>query len=191
MNVKELTIIKEPGELIKRPRKLLSIETVQVKELAVHELSAEQQLYYQKITEACMSNDEKLRASALYSLSVDPGLNEMLARMCTFVAEGIRVNVVEHNLSFLIYLMRMMKALLDNPSLYLDKYLHELIPAVVTCLVAQQLCVRPDIDNHWALRDFASRALAQICRNYNNSANNIQMRITEILSQALTNNQVS
>lgn len=46
----------------------------------------------------------------------------MLPRMCTFIAEGVRVNVVQNNLALLIYLMRMVKALLDNQSLYLEKY---------------------------------------------------------------------
>lgn len=59
---------------------------------------------------------------ALQSLAVDPGLHEMLPRMCTFIAEGVKVNVVQNNLAFLIYLMRMVKALLDNPTLFLEKY---------------------------------------------------------------------
>lgn len=59
---------------------------------------------------------------ALQSLSCDPGLHEMLPRMCTFIIEGVRVNVVQNNLALLIYLMRMVKALLDNQSLYLEKY---------------------------------------------------------------------
>lgn len=46
----------------------------------------------------------------------------MLPRMCTFIIEGVRVNVVQNNLALLIYLMRMVKALLDNQSLYLEKY---------------------------------------------------------------------
>ncbi|KAH0534397.1 transcription initiation factor TFIID subunit 6-like [Cotesia glomerata] len=187
----KLTKRQKLDELIKRPAKLRSVETVQVKDLVVHELSVEQQLYYQKLTEACMSKNEKLRASALQLLSVDPSLYEMLARMCTFVAQGVKVNVVDHNLSFLIYLMRMVKALLENPNLCLDKYLHEIIPAVVSCLVAKQLCVRPEIDNHWALRDFVSQILSRISRNFNNSVNNIQMRISGVLSQAFTNNQTS
>lgn len=82
----------------------------------------EQQLYYKEITEACVGSDEGRRAEALQSLSADPGLHEMLARMCTFIAEGVRVNVVQNHLALLIYLMRMVKALLDNPSLYLEKY---------------------------------------------------------------------
>lgn len=103
-------------------RGLKSVETVRVKQLATHELSAEQQLYYKEITEACVGSDEPKRGEALHSLAYDPGLHQMVARLCTFIAEGVRVNVVQRNLALLIYLMRMTKALLDNNSLYLEKY---------------------------------------------------------------------
>lgn len=93
----------------------------------------------------------------------------MLPRMCTFIAEGVKVNVVQNNLALLIYLMRMVKALLDNPSLFLEKYLHELIPSVASCIVSRTLCMRPELDNHWALRDFASRLMAQISKNFNST----------------------
>lgn len=95
----------------------------------------------------------------------------MLPRMCTFVAEGTKVNVVQNNLALLIYLMRMVKALLDNTSLYLEKYIHELIPSVASCIVSRALCVRPEWDDHWALRDFASRLMATISRNFNSEFN--------------------
>lgn len=45
--------------------------------------------------------------------------------------------------------------------------------------------MRPELDNHWALRDFASRLMAQICKNFNTSTNNIQTRITRMFSNAL------
>lgn len=109
-----------------KSQKLRNVETIHVKQLATHELSVEQQLYYKEITEACVGSDEARRAEALQSLSADPGLHEMLARMCTFIAEGVRVNVVQNHLALLIYLMRMVKALLDNPSLYLEKYVKHL-----------------------------------------------------------------
>ena len=41
------------------------------------------------------------------------------------------------------------------------------------------------MDNHWALRDFASRLMAQICKNFNTSTNNVQTRVTRMFSQAL------
>lgn len=104
-----------------------------MKQLATHELSVEQQLYYKEITEACVGSDEARRAEALQSLSADPGLHEMLARMCTFIAEGVRVNVVQNHLALLIYLMRMVKALLDNPSLYLEKYVRWAFIVSIKC----------------------------------------------------------
>lgn len=114
-----IDVVGKPGSKF---HKLRNVETVHVKQLATHELSVEQQLYYKEITEACVGSDEARRVEAFQSLSADPGLHEMLARMCTFISEGVRVNVVQNNLAILIYLMRMVKALLDNPSLYLEKY---------------------------------------------------------------------
>ncbi|KAK7598055.1 hypothetical protein V9T40_006290 [Parthenolecanium corni] len=167
--------------------KLRNVETVHVKQLATHELSVEQQLYYKEITEACVGSDELRRTEALQSLSNDPGLHAMLPRMCTFIAEGVKVNVVQHNLALLIYLMRMVKSLQDNPTLYLEKYLHELIPSVLTCILSKQLSRTPEMDNHWALRDFASRIISQISKAFNTSVNNIQCRITRLFSDALSN----
>merc|ERR1719251_456235 len=173
------------GTMMGTINKMKTVETVNVKQLASHELSVEQQLYYKEITEACVGSDEARRAEALQSLACDPGLHQMLPRLCTFIAEGVRVNVVQHNLAILIYLMRMVKSLLENQTLYLEKYLHELIPAVGTCIVSRQLCTRPDHDNHWALRDFASRMMAAICKNFHSSTNNIQTRVTKMFSDAL------
>ncbi|XP_029436488.1 transcription initiation factor TFIID subunit 6 isoform X2 [Rhinatrema bivittatum] len=156
---------------------------LRLKPRSIHELSVEQQLYYKEITEACVGSCEAKRAEALQSIATDPGLYQMLPRFSTFISEGVRVNVVQNNLALLIYLMRMVKALMDNPTLYLEKYLHELIPAVMTCIVSRQLCLRPDVDNHWALRDFAARLVAQICKNFSTTTNNIQSRITKTFTK--------
>uniref|UniRef100_UPI000B4C469B transcription initiation factor TFIID subunit 6 n=1 Tax=Lonchura striata TaxID=40157 RepID=UPI000B4C469B len=122
---------------------------------------------YKEITEACVGSCEAKRAEALQSIATDPGLYQMLPRF-----------------TLLIYLMRMVKALMDNPTLYLEKYLHELIPAVMTCIVSRQLCLRPDVDNHWALRDFAARLVAQVCKNFSTTTNNIQSRITKTFTKS-------
>ncbi|KAJ7313353.1 hypothetical protein JRQ81_004646 [Phrynocephalus forsythii] len=163
---------------------LLEGAPLKLKPRSIHELSVEQQLYYKEITEACVGSCEAKRAEALQSIATDPGLYQMLPRFSTFISEGVRVNVVQNNLALLIYLMRMVKALMDNPTLYLEKYLHELIPAVMTCIVSRQLCLRPDMDNHWALRDFAARLIAQICKNFSTTTNNIQSRITKTFTKS-------
>lgn len=43
-------------------------------------------------------------------------------KVLTLLSLQVRVNVVQNNLALLIYLMRMVKALMDNPTLYLEKY---------------------------------------------------------------------
>ena len=63
--------------------------------------------------------------------------------------------------------------------------MHELVPSVMTCIVSRQLCMKPDMDNHWALRDFAGRLISQICRNYNTTTNGLQTRITRVFSRCL------
>lgn len=47
-------------------QKLRNVETVQIKQLATHELSVEQQLYYKEITEACVGSDEARRAVSIF-----------------------------------------------------------------------------------------------------------------------------
>lgn len=59
--------------------------------------------------------------------------------MCTFISEGVKVNVVQNNLALLIYLMRMVKALLDNQSLYLEKYVSILYMFVAILFVGSIL----------------------------------------------------
>ncbi|XP_078486915.1 transcription initiation factor TFIID subunit 6 isoform X1 [Ciona intestinalis] len=168
-----------------------SSSLVPLKARFTHELSVEQQLYYKEITEAAVGSSEARRAEALQSLATDPGLSQMLPRFSTFVSEGVRVNVVQNNLALLIYLMRMVKALMDNPTLNLEKYLHEMIPAVMTCIVSRQLCTRPDVDNHWALRDYAARLMAQVCRSFSTSTNLIQSRITGTFCKCLHDDKSS
>lgn len=45
--------------------------------------------------------------------------------------------------------------------------------------------MRPEIDNHWALRDFASRLMAQICKMFNTPTTQIQTRITKVFTNAM------
>jgi len=39
------------------------------------------------------------------------------------------------------------------------------MPAILTCVLNKQLCENPT-DDHWALRDYGARLVAQICDRY-------------------------
>lgn len=49
--------------------RLKASESVHVKQLATHELSVEQQLYYKEITEACVGSDEGRRAVIFFAIT--------------------------------------------------------------------------------------------------------------------------
>ncbi len=69
-----------------------------------------------------MGGDEQRRGEALNSLGSDPGLHQLVPRLVLFVAEGVRLNVIQQNMPILIHLMRMAKSLSENKSIYLEKY---------------------------------------------------------------------
>ena len=166
-----------------------SVEWSRLKPLQAHALSLEQQLYYKEITDACVGLTSESRCQeALSSLTADPGLYQLLPQFTSFITEGVRVNVTQRKLAVLKHLMKMSQALLENPALTLEKFLHELIPAVFTCLLNKQICLRPESEDHWSLRELAAKILAKICKKYSNSINSIQPRITRTLSNALKSN---
>jgi len=159
---------------------------IEQKPLLRHELSLEQMKYYMEITQAAVGRQEDIRREALLSLSTDTGIHAMLPRFTNFISEGIKCNINENNLALVIYLMRMVKALLDNPTLSLDMYLHELLPVVISCVVSKQLCQGAK-ENHWALRTYASRVLSLISRNFTTTTTMLQYRIVKSLSKPLEN----
>lgn len=164
----------------------LSTEWSKLKPLQAHSLSLEQQLYYKEITDACVGiGSESKWQEALNSLSTDPGMYQLLPQFTSFITEGIKVNIGQRKLIVLGHLVKMIGALLDNASLSLAKYLHEIVPSLVSCLISKQLCMRPESEDHWTLRDSTAKILAKVCRKYSNSINNIQPRITRTLTQTL------
>lgn len=68
-------------------QKLKNVETVQIKQLATHELSVEQQLYYKEITEACVGSDEARRAVSSYyfNFQVFKYINAIIGSITKFI----------------------------------------------------------------------------------------------------------
>ena len=161
---------------------------VKLKPLQAHTLSLEQQLYYKELTDTCVGVSDSKRQEALSSLSYDPGLYQLLPQLICFINEGIKVNIAQRKLTVLRNLLKMVKALLDNNSISIEKFLHELIPSILSCLMNRYLCQKPESEDHWSVRDLAAKIVALICKKYSNSVNNIQTRVTRIFSQALGNN---
>ncbi|PON48486.1 Core histone macro-H2A [Parasponia andersonii] len=172
---------------------------VDIKLPVKHVLSRELQLYFEKITELVVSkSDSVLFKEALVSLATDSGLHPLVPYFTCFIADEVSRGLNDYRLLFA--LMRVVWSLLQNPHIHIEPYceeftvyesekmfspcqLHQLMPSVVTCLVAKRLGNR-FADNHWELRDFTAKLVASICKQFGHVYNTLQMRLTKTLLNA-------
>jgi len=154
-------ILKEIG------KKVPKTEHVEVKTATTHTVPLEHQVFFREIMETVMCSDEAKRTMALATLKSDPGLQVLVPRFSNAFAEGVRCNLIQENVAFLIYLMRIMDSLVLNPNINLEKHLHEIIPAVTSCLVIRSIGVEGSREQpSWTLRDFCGKLLLKILTRY-------------------------
>lgn len=163
----------------------LKVEQVLLKPSKRYPLSMEQQNFFELVTEACVGDLESRRVLALKAISTDPSLEELLPRLTKFIADAVAINVAQQNLPLLLYLMRMVRALLGNQRFSLLQYLHLLLPAVLSCLLAKQVCASPNSEDHWALREYSGNIMAHIVRQFDAADNGILPRVIGVYNKAL------
>ncbi|XP_043689998.1 transcription initiation factor TFIID subunit 6-like [Telopea speciosissima] len=147
-----------------------------------HVLSRELQLYFDKITELTVSrSDSVLFKEALVSLATDSGLHPLVPYFTYFIADEVTRSLNDFQLLFA--LMRVVRSLLQNPHIHIEPYLHQMMPSVITCLVAKRLGSR-FTDNHWELRNFTAKLVASICKRFGHVYHNLQPRVTRTLLHA-------
>ncbi|KAJ3299164.1 Transcription initiation factor TFIID subunit 6 [Borealophlyctis nickersoniae] len=144
-------------------------------------LTKELQMYYERITDSLLSHSEAVRNLALESISKDPGIQPLLPYFVSFIAEKVTKNV--RHLPITWAMMRLTRAMLSNPNLFVDPYLHQLVPNILTCIVAKRLSEQPT-DDHWALRSFAAQLVAHICHKFGTAFPTLQARVTKTLLRA-------
>lgn len=156
--------------------------SIDIKTPVKHVLSIELQLYFEKITDLTVSRSNSIIFNkALLSLATDAGLHPLVPYFIYFVAEEVTRNL--NNFQLLFALMRLVRSLLQNPFMHIEPYLHQLMPSVMTCLVAKSLGNKLT-DNHWELRNFTANLVASICRRFGHGYHNLQLRVTRTLLHA-------
>lgn len=145
-------------------------------------LSRELQLYFEKVTELTKRRSESaIFKQALVSLATDSGLHPLVPYFIQFIADEVSRNL--NNFSLLFAVMRIARSLLQNPYIHIEPYLHQLMPSIITCLVAKRLGNR-FADNHWELRNFTANLVASICKRFGHAYHNLQPRIMRTLVHA-------
>ncbi|CAJ1964023.1 unnamed protein product [Sphenostylis stenocarpa] len=151
--------------------------SVDVKLPVKHLITRELQLYYEKITELTLNKPGSIPfRRALVSLATDSGLHPLVPYFTCFVADEVARNL--HNLAVLFALMRLARSLVKNSQIHIELYLHQLMPPVITCIVAKRMGNRLS-DDHWELRNFSANLVASICLRFGHIYHNLQPRVTK------------
>ncbi|KAE9364657.1 DUF1546-domain-containing protein [Stipitochalara longipes BDJ] len=158
-------------------------DNVSIKPTVKQIVSKELILFFDKIRSAILDDNGDqdviiLRKSAFESVRSDPGLQQLVPYFIQFVAE--KVTHCLDNLFVLQQMMELDQALIENPTLFVDPYVANLVPPIITCLLGRKLG-RDGADNledQYNLRDFAASLIGQIVKKYHKSNQELQARIT-------------
>ncbi|KAI9203123.1 uncharacterized protein BJ171DRAFT_510933 [Polychytrium aggregatum] len=145
-------------------------------------LSKELQLYYDKIIEYLAGTNEDLKKNAIMSISKDPGIQALVPYFIEYIKETITKNL--RNLPLLWSMMRFTNAILKNPNIFIEPYLHPILPCILTCLVSKRLSASP-AEDHWTLRNFSATLVAFIIKKFGSIYPTLQSRTTKTLLKTL------
>lgn len=159
----------------------LADRKVEIKPLVKHVLSKELQLYYEKIVEALMNANVNLRDAALESIRDDNGIQQLLPYFVQFITDQMTRNL--KNLPLLNTMLMVIDAILCNQYFFIEPYLHQFMPPILSCLVARRLCEKPE-DDHWSVRHYAAQLMSTLCTKYGANYQTLQPRVTRTLLRA-------
>lgn len=148
-----------------------------------HHLSKEHQMYFDTITKCLLVKDNTAHQTALKSLSSDAGIQQLVPYFVQFVAEMVMKHL--RQLDILKLLVSTVNALLNNQYLFLEPYLHQIMPTLLTCIVGKRLCNDLESEDHWTLREESSHLVSLICKRFGDAYISLQPRIMKTLSKAL------
>jgi len=137
-----------------------SSSAVSVRQLLPRVLSEELRLYFTRVTLAIERGGPIQQDDALGSVARDSGTQELVPFFFRFVARQILENIGQAQ--YCLILVRLAYALISNPYLHPELHLHQIIPSLMTCVVARRLSLGM-FDDHWALRQEAARTLVKLC----------------------------
>jgi transcription initiation factor TFIID subunit 6 len=164
-----------------------STEDIEVKGPVRHVLSRELQLYYDMIISDLNGGDLHKVEAALLSVEQDAGIQNLLPYFIQFVADGVPRNL--RSLDRLLILMRLLRSLLINKALFVEPYLHQLMPPILTCLLGKRLCEDPEREPHWSLRRDAAELVAYVCGTFGQAYQTIIPRVTKTMAKTLADGE--
>ncbi|KIK92430.1 hypothetical protein PAXRUDRAFT_34527 [Paxillus rubicundulus Ve08.2h10] len=163
----------------------------QQNQLVKQVLSRELQLYYTRLTSSLLppsssASDTAKRTAALASLRADAGLQALLPYLVRWVGEGV-VGVLREGADgdqegkTLEVLLDVVGAILENTTLFIEPYLHQLLPAILSTLLHSTL----PRSHATHLRTAAAQTLGRLLTQHSTTYPSLSPRIMKTLLVAL------
>ncbi|KAG5634253.1 hypothetical protein H0H81_002696 [Sphagnurus paluster] len=160
----------------------------QQQQLVKQVLSRELQLYYTRLTTSLIppSNDFAKRTAALASLRNDAGLQALLPYLIRWVGEGVVGSLKEgvqgeNDGKVLEVMLDVISALLENNTLFVEPYLHQILPPILSTLLHSTL--PPLHATH--LRTTSAQTLSRVLTQHSTTYPSLSPRIMKTLLLAL------
>ena len=137
-----------------------------------HQLSYEQQIYYNALLETLETGARV--TECLKNLSEDSSLSQLLP----YISKTLYSVVIESNsYEKLERGIEMAGALFLNNYINLEPYLHQLLPTILSCLLRVNL----EGENHWRLRNKAAFILASSVNKYATDYEDVKVKVLKLL----------
>lgn len=162
-------------------------EDAEVTPCVKHVLSKEMQLFYDTIISCVTSAKEEDRNCAFESLRSDAGLQQLLPYLLQYATESIAKNL--RNASVLITMLQMCNCLVHNTHIFIEPYLHQVMPMLLSCVLTRGVGTAPNAPSgaqQWTIRECASGIIAFICKRFGNSYHTLVLRVLKTLTKTLS-----
>lgn len=169
-------------------------------------LTKELQMYYDFIIDKIHTDVD----AAITSLEADPGIQGLMPYFCKYIVDAFKgVSMSQGGrIATCWAMMRFCRALLTNPDLFCEPYLHQLVPVVLTCIMTKNLGQEDEQDKTddetkadkrkrnddrekrkrggaHRLREYACGLLKHMCREYGQVYQTLEPRVTKSLLRGL------
>lgn len=151
--------------------------SIALRQLLPRLVSDELQLYFSRITHALASHPEV----AISRLANDAGIQELVPFFTRYITRTIHQSM--NNSEQCRIMIHCIDALVRNRNIHLELHLDQLLPSILTCIVAKRIGSLDD--NHWLLRDEASEVLVRTCSLFGEKYGNLRSKVIQTLCRAL------
>lgn len=132
-----------------------------------HILSKELQMYYDKIISSLTTD-----RSVISHLENESGIQQLVPYFIQYFNETIMKNL--NNEFILTYILEAYFSLIKNKQIFIDPYLHQIIPSILTCIVGKNVQSK-------TVREFSSQIIYYIYNEFSYKFTTLAPRITNTL----------